>query len=78
MSEVRKVDTNLATIIHTMKLKPEKDSIVMVDVETNNPQASSFKKLRIFDFAYGAFNPFSGVVGDVKSNVEPESFRTNH
>lgn len=69
MSEVRKVDTNLATIIHTMKLKPEKDSIVMVDVETNNPQASSFKKLRIFDFAYGAFNPFSGVVGDVKSNL---------
>jgi len=45
-----------------MNLKPDKDSIVMVDVETNNPSKSDFKKLRIFDFAYGNLNPFSGEI----------------
>lgn len=62
MSTVRKIDTDLATLIQVMNLEPDKDSIVMVDVETNNPSRSSFKKLRIFDFAYGNLNPFSGEI----------------
>ena len=62
MSGVRKVDTDLATLIQVMNLEPDKDSIVMVDVETNDPSRSSFKKLRIFDFAYGNLNPFSGEI----------------
>lgn len=69
MSNVRVVDTNLATLIQTMNLKPDKQSMVMVDVETNNPSASAFKKLRIFDFAYGAFNPFTGSAEEVRSNL---------
>ena len=60
MSTVRKVDTDLATLIQVMNLEPDKDSIVMVDVETNDPARSTLKKLRIFDFAYGNLNPFSG------------------
>jgi len=62
MSTVRKVDTDLATLIQVMNLEPDKDSIVMVDVETNDPRRSNFKKLRIFDFAYGSLNPFSGEI----------------
>jgi hypothetical protein len=62
MSTVRKVDTDLATLIQVMNLEPDKDSIVMVDVETNDPTRSDFKKLRIFDFAYGSLNPFSGEI----------------
>lgn len=69
MSEVRKVDTDLATMIHTMKLQPEKDSIVMVDVEANNPNTSDLQRLRIFDFAYGAFNPVSGEIGEITNNL---------
>src|SRR5690606_17789510 len=62
MSTVRKIDTDLATLIQVMNLEPDKDSIVMVDVETNDPRRSNFKKLRIFDFAYGSLNPFSGEI----------------
>ena len=62
MSTVRKIDTDLATLIQVMNLEPDKDSIVMVDVETNDQSRSDFKKLRIFDFAYGNLNPFSGEI----------------
>lgn len=69
MSTVRKVDTNLATLIQVMNLEPDKDSIVMVDVETNDPSRSDFKKLRIFDFAYGSLNPFSGEIQTPEGNL---------
>jgi hypothetical protein len=69
VSRIRKVDTDLATLIQVMNLEPDKDSIVMVDVEANNPRASTFKKLRIFDFAYGSLNPFSGEIQEPQSNL---------
>lgn len=69
MSRVRKIDTNLATLIQVMNLEPDKDSIVMVDVETNNPKTSNFKKLRIFDFAYGSLNPFSREIQEPQGNL---------
>lgn len=52
-----------------MNLEPDKDSIVMVDVETNNPKTSNFKKLRIFDFAYGSLNPFSREIQEPQGNL---------
>lgn len=69
MSEIRKVDTDLATLIQVMNLEPDKDSIVMVDVETNDPTRSSFKKLRIFDFAYGSLNPFTGEIQETQGDL---------
>lgn len=69
MSAARKVDTDLATLIQAMNLEPDKDSIVMVDVETNDPSKSNFKKLRIFDFAYGSLNPFSGEIQTPQGNL---------
>lgn len=69
MSDVRKVDTDLATLIQVMNLEPDKDSIVMVDVETNDPSRSDFKELRIFDFAYGNLNPFTGEIQEAQGNL---------
>lgn len=69
VSKVRQIDTDVASFLQAMQIDESKKSIAMVDVETNNPSASKFKKLRIFDFAYGMVNPFDGQITGVESNL---------
>ena len=64
----------MLSLLSAMDVKNlSKNAMMMFDVETNNPLQGGYDKKRIFDFAYGRFNPFVGIKGDIKSNLVYEA-----
>lgn len=75
MSEVRKIDTTLAEMIRTMKLKPSKNSVVVLDTESTVYTGPDGKGGVIFDFAYAPVDILSGSIKKPVGSLVYESIK---